>query len=353
MNTKNLLFITSVLLTGTVICSSCGNEYNPFGTKLHIVSPENKVILNESRCFTLSGSDGMTFYLPTAAHDSILVMYLMGAENHIAAVNAYDGHILGNYITKGTEDGMMTSFFSECQYKVNDGKLILYPEDFEAGLFYLFNITDAVNNGKPSLILKGRHQPMATISSLNDSVCLVSLISDEGKAMIETADFSGNVLCSVEMFPDSETSMMKTFLSNRVLPGYNGTRAAIAMTFLPQLNILDFVSGKRLSVLYDTDIDLKLLADRFEETGEYPEDTFTNRLFTTDELIYIVRTHYAESDDETDYTELLIFDWNGSFKHRFTIGSTFTATAIDTENNILYGGEGMSTVHVFNFNSYL
>lgn len=353
MNTKNLLFITSVLLTGTVICSSCGNEYNPFGTKLHIVSPENKVILNESRCFTLSGSDGMTFYLPTAAHDSILVMYLMGAENHIAAVNAYDGHILGNYITKGTEDGMMTSFFSECQYKVNDGKLILYPEDFEAGLFYLFNITDAVSNGKPSMILKSRHEPMATTSSLNDSVCLVSLISDEGKAMIETVDFNGNVLKSWNLFPKAEASMLRTFLSNRVSPNHSGTKAAIAMTFLPQLNILDLTSGKRLSVLYNTDTDLKLLADEFNATEEYPDDTFTSRLFTTDELIYIVRTHYAETESESDYTELLIFGWDGSFKYRLKIDNIFTGTALDTENNILYCGEGMSTVHVYDFSSCL
>lgn len=33
----------------------------------------------------VSGTDGATLYMPTAAYDSILVMSLMGAENHIAA----------------------------------------------------------------------------------------------------------------------------------------------------------------------------------------------------------------------------------------------------------------------------
>lgn len=33
----------------------------------------------------VSGTDGATLYMPTAAYDSILLMSLMGAENHIAA----------------------------------------------------------------------------------------------------------------------------------------------------------------------------------------------------------------------------------------------------------------------------
>lgn len=345
-------FILGGLFIMSIIVSGCSSEYNPFGTELRRVTPEHEAVLNESGCFTVSGTDGTTFYMPAAAYDSILVMSLMGAENHIAAVNVNNGRIIGNYITNGTKEDMMTSFFSECQYKVHDGNLILYPEDFETGQCYIFDITDAVSSGKPSLIRKGKHEPLSTVSCLNDSVSLVSLISDDGKAMIETVDFRGNVLSNVVLFPDSDASMQKTFLSNRVLPDYSGTRAAVAMTFLPQLNIIDLISGKRQSVLYGN-TDLELLADRFKETGQYPDDTFASRLFTTDELIYIVRTHYAETDDDSDYTELLIFDWSGSFKYRMKIENIFTGTALDAGNNILYGGEGMSTVHVYDFSSRL
>ena len=59
-----------------------------------------------------------------------------------------------------------------------------------------------------------------------------------------------------------------------------------------------------------------------------PDDTFASRLFTTDELIYMVRTHYAETDDDSDYTELLIFDWSGSFKYRMKIENIFILKAL-------------------------
>lgn len=57
----------------------------------------------------VSGTDGATFYMPTAAYDSILVMSLMGAENHIAAVNVNNGRIIGHYIPNGMKEDMITS----------------------------------------------------------------------------------------------------------------------------------------------------------------------------------------------------------------------------------------------------
>ena len=96
MKTIPLPFIAIVLLSGTIICQSCNNEYNPFGTELRRVTPEHEAVLKESDCFTVSVTAGMTFYMPMAAHDSILAMCLIGAENHIAAISTKNGHILGN-----------------------------------------------------------------------------------------------------------------------------------------------------------------------------------------------------------------------------------------------------------------
>lgn len=336
------------VLIGAVILLLCsfGHGYDPFGYS-RIVTPEKEAVLEESGIFAISGKEGL--YMPMAAYGRILAMSRMGSYNRIAAVDTEDGRILGEYLT----DSEMSSVFSECQYRVKNDDLILYLHDFTNANFYSMNLSKTVSTGNEVLSPLGKLPgTVAFVTFLHDSTNMLSHITPDGRAVCEKIGFEGDVLASWELFPKADPHMLKTMLAYRVAPDVSGIRAAIAMTFLPVLGIIDLSTGEIRYVQYSKDFDMKRISDKFLRTGEYPGDSFVSRLYTYDQGICIVRTCFSDSDDE-DFTEILMFDWNGTFKYKYSISKAFTSTALDFRNSLLYGGEGQSTIYVYNLTDCL
>lgn len=323
-----------------------GLGYGPFDIRLRTVMPEKEAELEACGMFSVSGDEG--FYVPMAASDRILAMSRIGSPYRIAAVDTEDGSILGEYLT----DCEMSSIFSECQYRVEAGNLLLYLHDFIGSKFCSLDLTESVRIGSGVAVPLGKiPDGVTSVTFLSDSANLLYRISRDGTGFLEKIGPDGNILESSELFPEAGFPMLKTLLACRLSPDAGGTKAAIAMTFLPVLGIIDLPSGEIRYVQYETDFDTERVFRGFYESGEYPGDEFVSRLFTNDRVVCIVRTCLSDSDD--DRTEVLLFGWDGTFRYRFCIGKTFTSTALDFRDSVLYGGEGQSMVYVYGLNGCL
>lgn len=351
---KHMPVLLSGLFILSTIVSGCKGEYNPFGTELRRVTPEHKAVLKGVPVCTLATNEDPLSYFLGLSYDSLLVLTLNKGDYNIAIFNTNTGKLIGKYLRKGRGPQEMVSFASENQYNIINDSLFFYGYDLSAQKdFIAFNVTAAANGQDARLHVLGEFIPVSLRAiKIDDSTNLYYRLTDN-KMTLDKFSKDGELLNSWNLFPDISARYF-SFMSFGLGVNSNGTKAALAMTAFPELNILDLETGERKSVTYARKMDFETSYDTYRATFTYPDITHCCGTFSIDDYICF-RTFYVDESDVPANSALMVFDWDGNLKYRLLITEELSrlGTLYDPVHKVIYCTTEDDVLYRYDVSEYL
>ncbi len=351
---KKPVFLLLPLMLIIAFCAD-SREYNPFGPAVRPVKPESEQVLKGCPLFRLSTDEAPLSYILACAYDSILVVSLDKNEFVTGVFDISRGELVGKYIHKGRGPMELLSFSST--YQCWDERDSLYLNCFDVSgqnNFVSFNITAAVKDGEIKLRRIGEFIPVTlNARKADDSTNVYYRLTDNTMAL-ERFTKNGHLLNSWKLFPDIPMTNF-SIMSFGLALSDDGTKAAIAMTAFPCLNILDMVTGERKSVTFARRIGFESVYDTYRSSFTYPEISSCCGTFTSGNLVCVRTDNVGDSNGDAK-SALLIFDWDGNLKYRLLISEDLATygTVFDPVHKKMYCcTEDDDTLYCYDLSGYL
>lgn len=349
MNLKIFTGLISVAVLPALFCTSCNlsKEYNPFDAEIKYAMPIAIAELEESAVYSIPGG-----FIPNFVCDSLIISPY-GFDALLSVWDFKNNRNVGDFIPSGDGEGRMQSLYPFFRHTAKGDGLCFYLQDYLAGRINRFSLRTAAEGKEPYLKLHSRlpeyaYEPLV----LHDGSVLYQAES-EGEAMLLHTDREGKLLDSWILYPGEEPRLASGILNYHIAVNEDETKVAMAMIFLPQINILDMTTGKRQSVvLSDADCDRKSVVEAYKKSGNIAEPYFYN-VWTSDDRIFATGHHYAVSEEDSSYGLFYIFDWNGNLLYRFKMDGEFATTMLDMENGMLYASDYDGHLYAYDLNKYI
>ena len=211
----------------------------------------------------------------------------------------------------------------------------------------------SVKDGEIKLRRIGEFIPVTlNARKADDSTNVYYRLTDNTMAL-ERFTKNGHLLNSWKLFPDIPMTNF-SIMSFGLALSDDGTKAAIAMTAFPCLNILDMVTGERKSVTFARRIGFESVYDTYRSSFTYPEISSCCGIFTFGGLV-CVRTDNVGYSNGDAKSALLIFDWDGNLKYRLLISEDLATygTVFDPVHKKMYCCTNNDTLYCYDLSKYL
>lgn len=352
---KTILIMLPLAVTLCASLCACSREYNPFGPAIRTVKPEVELVLEGTPLFRVSTDKAPLSYLLACAYDSLLVVSLDKSEYVTGVFDIDRGELLGKYIRKGRGPKELLSFSSAHQIRFKGDSLYLNGMDVSGqNSFVSFNVTAAVQDGETILRRLGKFIPVTLNAREADDSTNVYYRLADNTMVLERYTRDGLLLGSWKLFPDIPMNYFSIMSFGLALNG-EGTKAAIAMSAYPCLNILDLSTGERESVTFARRTDFESVYDTYRSSFTYPDITSCCGVFTFGDRVCVRTDNVGEGSGDAK-SALLVFDWEGNLEYRLLISEDLATygTVFDPVRRKMYCcTEDDDTLYSYDLSEYL
>lgn len=341
------------LLVAVVFVSCKGNEYNPFDAEIHYVTPEMTDTIYGTPVCTLSSDEKPLEYVLEAVCDSLLVLTTYNSHDHIfTIVNLNTGKMTEMTSVGRGPDEMISAVSCRLVKGIGDS-LFLHAYDLSSQCnFVEINLTEALISGNVAFRPLGKVIPTTLHAfEMDDSTNLYYRLDDNFQKMQRMFKDGSRIISSHTLFPDiaaNEFSIMS--FSCHVKEGTD--KVAICMSSFPELNFLDMNTGDRSSVVFSPKLDFRTEFDRHLSTRKYP-DMANGICYSDEDNICVFRySLYHENPSTYIAPSVLVFDWDGNFKHELLLYEPCGMRVVDSENKLLYAVTEDDVLYRYDLSKY-
>ncbi|MCM1177418.1 MAG: TolB-like 6-bladed beta-propeller domain-containing protein [Clostridium sp.] len=326
------------------MCFSCASvkesEFFAFDVKeLSDVSAESLLLV---------GKESSADMFCAAIHGLTVYSYELSKDWLFTLTDLDTDELVGNFVQKGRSGDEFIDVLPIKEFYTENGDTKTLLFSYHDSRLVTWNISESIKTGKTVYEGKsclgedGQFLPLGEYHRLNDA----ELIAFNANQQFNTDEMLSPPVYEMYSLPDGllkrtytvfrnpgiETKdalfSAKSFLSVSDCVKPDGKKIAFAMSYFPQINIMDIASGK-------TDGFRIKGARRFS-----PENKIWcfSSVASDDEFIYAL--YYGKDGNGADYNScpdiLYIFDWDGEIAHKFRLNKHVTDLCIDINDGKLY-----------------
>lgn len=346
------IFSTKVVflyLLIAILCSCNSNQYEDiFNGTIHYIADEDVVTKNiVSKHVSLDGDQtGMI-----ATYDSLLVCYEPDYPRHFLKVfNVDTGEDFGYFCPKGHGPKEFAGMNPIYQFfKKGEDVVTLFDGDLKSWAF--LNLTKSIKSGETvydTIFSRSSNNSLFFFYTPNNNI--INVISAEYTNVYESTTpyceiyniYNNNEVKKIPIYKvpsvtnKSAVEPVGRFFNTWDALKPDGTKLVQAMSYLPQLNIIDTNTGEVKAYRINDDADYSLLQTEMNDLKRYYLSVQAD-----DNYIYAAYWGKELWDGSLDtpmpiFDQIHVFDWNGNLLYKLKTDHSYFVIWLDTVRNRLY-----------------